>query len=123
MTLSVDDKRALSDVRFAKALDALADARGKSRRGEAQYRGKSQLLRRAGAAFRALLILDGVNPESHGGAATTLGLRFIRTKLLPVTVAKDFKTLMARRTDVDYGDFESISQSEAEIAYSGQTGF
>ena len=43
-----------------------------------------------------------------------LGLRFIRTKLLPVSVAKDFKMLMARRTDVDYGDFESISRSEAE---------
>ena len=64
--------------------------------------------------IRALLILDGVNPESHGGAVTTLGLRFIRTELLPVSVAKDFKTLLAKRTDVDYGDFESISRSEAE---------
>lgn len=37
-----------------------------------------------------------------------------RNELLPVSAAKDFKTLMARRTDVDYGDFESISQPEAE---------
>ena len=113
MTLSVDDKRALSDVRFAKALDALADARANL----AEERLNTAVNRSYYAALggvRALLILDGVNPESHGGAATTLGLRFIRTKLLPVTVAKDFKTLMARRTDVDYGDFESISQSEAE---------
>jgi hypothetical protein len=41
-------------------------------------------------------------------------LRFIRKQLLPVTVVKDFKTLMGRRTDVDYGDFESTSRPDAE---------
>ena len=113
MTLSADDKKTLSDVRFAKAREALADAHATL----AQKRLNNAVNRSYYAALsgiRALLILDGVNPESHGGAITTLGLRFIRTKLLPVSVAKDFKTLMARRTDVDYGDFESISQSEAE---------
>ena len=72
---------------------------------ETEYRGEPQLLA-ALSAVRALLILDGVNPDSHGGAVTTLGLRFIRTKLLPVSIANDFKTLMARRTDGDYGDFD-----------------
>ena len=113
MTLSVDDKKVLSDVRFAKAREALADARatlGDGRLNTAVNRSYYAAL----SAVRALLILDGVNPESHGGAVTILGLRFIRTKLLPVSVAKDFKTLMARRTDVDYGDFESTSRSEAE---------
>ena len=113
MTLSADDKKTLSEVRFAKAREALADAQanlGYERPNTAVNRSYYAAL----SAVRALLILDGVNPESHGGAVTTLGLRFIRTKLLPVSVAKNFKTLMARRTDVDYGDFESISQSEAE---------
>ena len=113
MTLSVDDKRVLSDMRFAKAREALADARATladARLNNAVNRSYYAALN----AVRALLILDGVNPESHSGAVTTLGLRFIRNELLPVSVAKDFKTLMARRTDVDYGDFESITQSEAE---------
>ena len=113
MTLSADDKKTLSDVRFAKAREALADAQanlGYERPNTAVNRSYYAAL----SAVRALLILDGVNPESHGGAVTTLGLRFIKTKLLPVSVAKDLKTLMARRTDVDYGDFESISRSEAE---------
>ena len=113
MTLSVDDKRTLSEVRFAKAREALADAQATL----AQTRLNNAVNRSYYAALsgiRALLILDGVNPESHGGAVTTLGLRYIRTKLLPVSVTKDFKILMARRTDVDYGDFESISLSEAE---------
>ena len=113
MTLSVDDKRTLSEVRFAKAREALADAQATL----AQKRLNNAVNHSYYAALsgiRALLILDGVNPESHGGAVTTLGLRFIRTKLLPVSVTNDFRTLSARRTDVDYGDFESISLSEAE---------
>ena len=36
---------------------------------------------------------------------------------------QDLKTLIARRTDVDYGDFESISRSEAEDPCSGQGRF
>ena len=105
MTLSLDDKKTLSDVRFAKAREALADARanpGYERPNTAVNRSYYAAL----SAVRALLILDGVNPDSHGGAVTTLGLRFIRTKLLPVSIANDFKTLMARRTDGDYGDFD-----------------
>lgn len=113
MTLNVDDKKTLSDVRFAKAREALADARA-TLADERLNNAVNRSYYAALSAVRALLILDGVNPESHGGAVTILGLRFIRTKLLPVSVAKDFKTLMARRTDVDYGDFESTSRSEAE---------
>lgn len=113
MTLSVNDKKALSDVRVAKAREALADARATladGRLNNAVNRSYYAALN----AVRALLILDGVNPESHSGAVTTLGLRFIRNELLPVTVVKDFKTLMARRTDGDYGDFEAITQADAD---------
>jgi len=113
MTLSADDKKTLSDVRFAKAHGALADAQANLRDGRANT-AVNRSYYAALSAVRALLILDGVNPESHAGAVTTLGLRYIRTKLLPVSLAKDFKALMARRADVDYGDFESISPAEAE---------
>ena len=112
MTLSTDDKRVLSDVRFAKAREALDDARANL----AEERLNTAANRSYYAALNgvhALLILDGVNPESHAGAMTTLGLRFIRTKLLPVNVAKDFKTLLTRRADSDYGDFESVCERES----------
>ena len=87
MTLSTDDKRVLSDVRFAKAREALDDARANL----AEERLNTAANRSDYAALngvRAMLILDGVNPESRAGAMTTLGLRFIRTKLLPVNVTK-----------------------------------
>lgn len=113
MTLSVDDKRALSEVRFAKAREALSDACASLDKGRLNT-AVSRSYHSAISAVRALLILKGWNPQCQTETVMALGLRFIRTKLLPVSVAKDFKTLMARRTDVDYGDFESIFQSEAE---------
>ena len=70
MTLSVDDKRVLSDMRFAKAREALADAQATladGRLNNAVNRSYYAALN----AVRALLILDGVNPESHSGAVTT----------------------------------------------------
>lgn len=65
-------------------------------------------------AVRSILILEGVNPETHEGVITMLSLRFIKPALLQVEVIKKFKTLLSRRTDVDYGDFETINAAEAE---------
>jgi len=43
-----------------------------------------------------------------------LSLRFIKTEILPVHIIKNFKTLFSKRTDVDYGDFDTTSSSDAE---------
>ena len=43
-----------------------------------------------------------------------LSLHFIKTELLSITIVKHLKTLLSRRADVDYGDFESITRDEAE---------
>ncbi len=37
----------------------------------------------------------------------------MKPALLPVRIVKDFKVLLSRRTDVDYGDFETIDASDA----------
>jgi uncharacterized protein (UPF0332 family) len=63
---------------------------------------------------RAILILEGANPETHDGAVTLLSLRFVKTGVLPVDVIKKFKVLLSRRTDVDYGDFDTTGIAEAE---------
>lgn len=39
---------------------------------------------------------------------------FVQTGLLSKTIIRNFKVLLSRRTDVDYGDFESIDVSDAE---------
>ena len=113
MTLSPEDKKALSDIRFEKALEFLDDARANLE--EARFKTSTNRGYYAAlSAVRALLILEGVDPNTHSGAITTLSLRFIKPGLVPVEVAKNIKLLLSRRTDVDYGDFESIDSTEAE---------
>ena len=113
MTLSSGDKKTLSDIRMGKAFEFLDDAKsnfGDSRLNTAINRSYYASL----SAVRALLVLEGINPESHSGAVTTLSLHFVRTKLLPIVVVRNLKTLLSRRTDVDYGDFETIDRQDAE---------
>lgn len=113
MTLESMDKISLSDMRMSKAYEFLEDARANYQDG----RHKTSVNRSYYAALnavRAILILEGSNPETHEGAVTMLSLRFIRTKMLPLELIKEFKLLLSRRADVDYGDFETIEKADAE---------
>ncbi len=47
-----------------------------------------------------------------------LGLRFVKPGLLDVKFIKDYKSLLSRRTDVDYGDFDNVTEPEAADAIS-----
>lgn len=117
MTLTKNDKKSLSDVRMQRAKEFLEDARATLK----DNRIKTSVNRSYYAALnaiRSLLILDGVNPASHDGAITLLSLRFVKTKQLPTDLIKMFKTLLSRRTDVDYGDFVSVEYSDAEESLS-----
>lgn len=113
MTLDKKDKKALSDIRMSKAREFLADADANVK----DKRFRSSVNRAYYAALnavRALLVVEGINPETHEGAVTMLSLRFVKTGMLPVDVMKGFKTLLSRRAEVDYGDFDTIGNAEAE---------
>lgn len=43
-----------------------------------------------------------------------LSLRFIKPGIMPVQTLKNFKLLFSKRTDVDYGDFDTADQIDAE---------
>ena len=115
MILEPRDKRDLSDVRMEKALGFLEDARANLKEG--RY---STAINRsyyaALSAVRSILILEGANPETHEGALTLLSLRLIKPGLLPSDVVKDFKLLLSRRTDADYGDFDTVEKADADEA-------
>ncbi len=113
MTLSPQEKKDLSAIRMNKAREFLEDARA-NHEGKRFRTSVNRSYYSALNAVRALLILDGVNPESHDGIITMVSLRFIKTKLIPLSVIKDFKVLLSRRTDVDYGDFDTIGPEDAE---------
>jgi uncharacterized protein (UPF0332 family) len=115
MTLSWTDKKILSQTRMEKAREFLEDAKGNFREGRVKTsinRSYYALL----AAARSILILCGVNPETHEGAVTMLSLKFVKTELLSVETVKTFKLLFSRRTDADYGDFDSADAADAEEA-------
>jgi uncharacterized protein (UPF0332 family) len=115
MTLSWADKKILSQTRMVKAREFLEDAKGNFQEG----RVKTSINRSYYAlltAARSILILCGVNPETHEGAVTMLSLKFVKTELLPVETVKTFKLLFSRRTDADYGDFDSADAADAEEA-------
>ena len=113
MILEIKDKKVISDTRMEKAREFLTDARATYE----QKRFRTSVNRAYYAALnavRAILILEGANPETHDGAVTLLSLRFVKTGVLPVDVVKKFKVLLSRRTDVDYGDFDTTGATEAE---------
>lgn len=113
MTLGPQDKKSLSDIRIAKAYEFLEDAIANYK--ETRY--KTSINRSYYAALnaaRAILILEGANPETHEGIVTMLSLRLVKPGLLPVDMIKNFKILLSRRADVDYGDFETVDAVAAE---------
>lgn len=113
MILNSEDKKNLSEVRLEKAVEFLDDANANFE--DKRYRTSVNRCYYASlSAIRALLILEGVNPESHTGATTMLSLRFIKTGRLPVDIVKHHKILLSRRTDVDYGDFTAVGREDAE---------
>lgn len=113
MNIDRKDKKILSDVRMDRAREFLTDAWANFR--EQRFRTAVNRAYYASlSAIRALLILEGINPETHEGVLTMLSLRFVKTEMLPINVIKNFKTLFSKRTDVDYGDFDTTSSSDAE---------
>jgi uncharacterized protein (UPF0332 family) len=113
MTLDRQDKKTLSDIRMEKAREFLGDAEKNFKEGRFRTSiNRSYYSVMNGA--RSLLILEGLNPETHDGVVTLLSLHFIKKGLLPVEMIKIYKILLSRRTDVDYGDFDAIGSEETE---------
>ncbi|MBE0427352.1 MAG: HEPN domain-containing protein [Nitrospirae bacterium] len=112
MTLEPQDKKVLSDMRIEKACKYLQDASANFKEGRYET-AVNRSYYAALNAVRSVLILEGVDPETHKGVITMLSLRFIKPALLSKDILKKFELLLARRTDVDYGDFEIVEASDA----------
>jgi len=113
--LSIEEKITLSDLRSTKSRETLSDALNNFKAG--MY--KTSVNRSYYAVLhsaRSLLILKGIDPLRHEGVKTMMSLHFIKAGIIPQEVIKIFKELLVIRTDVDYGDFETVDKSEAEKA-------
>lgn len=113
--LSREDKISLSDIRFEKSREMLSDAEKNHKFGmykTSVNRSYYSVLH----ASRSLLILKGIDPEHHKGALRMFSLHFIRDGLISEKMGRIFKNLLSVRTDVDYGDMETINDKDAEDA-------
>jgi uncharacterized protein (UPF0332 family) len=113
VTLDTKEKKSLSEIRMEKAREFFQDAADNYGRGRFRTSVNRAYYAVLNAA-RSLLIIEGLNPETHDGIITMMSLHFIKKDLLPVEIVKSYKILLARRTDVDYGDFDAITGDEAE---------
>jgi hypothetical protein len=113
MTLNSEEKKTISQIRMDKASRFLEDAEVTLREGRYET-SVNRSYYAALNASRSLLILTGADPTSHKGVITMLSLKFVRPGLLPKEFIKEFEKLLARRTDVDYGDLELVDTRDAE---------
>lgn len=112
MNLSIEEKIELSRLRIEKSRKFLHDASSLFDAGSYE----SSVNRSYYAvliAARALLILRGIEPESHEGVKTMLSKEFIKSGLLPREFGETFRGIQARRIDSDYGDYVEIGTDEA----------
>ena len=113
--LTEEEKIALSDLRFEKAVEMLSDASKTLEIG--LY--KTSVNRSYYAALhaaRALLILKGADPITHDGTIRVLSLDFVRNNILSKKFIKILKRLLSMRADVDYGDMTTVDEPDAREA-------
>lgn len=113
MALSIKEKINLSEIRMEKARNNLIDAEDTFKEGKYNLtvdRAYYAILTIA----RSLLILKGIDPANHDGVKTMLSMHFVKHNILPKSIIDNFRILLARRTDIDYGDFSEATVEEAE---------
>lgn len=116
MTLSIEDKVDLARYRIEKAKKLLNDAHSLLNTGSYES-SVNRCYYAILTASRALLILRGIDPETHEGVKTMLSKEFIRTGLLPKEFGETFRSIQARRLDSDYGDYIEIGLEEASDSF------
>ena len=112
MTLSSKEKIDLSTYRLEKAKGMLKDAKSlfdSGAFGSSANRSYYAIL----SAARSLLVLRGIDAESHDGVKTMLSKEFIKPGLLPKDFGETFRSVQGRRVDSDYGDYVDIGKDEA----------
>ena len=117
MTLSAKEKSDLSHYRLEKARKFLSDAKNFLDSGAydaSVNRSYYAILNSA----RSILILRGIDAETHDGVKTMLSKEFIKPGLLPKEFNEAFRNVQGRRIDSDYGDYVEMGKNEAMDSFS-----
>ena len=60
----------------------------------------------------ALLIKNGLNSHTHGGAIGLFGLHFIKTEIVPSELGKFYSQLFELRQTGDYDDWKVVTEAD-----------
>ncbi|WP_455664001.1 HEPN domain-containing protein [Phocaeicola sp.] len=103
-TLDEESKEALIAYRIQRAYETLKEAEVMIR--ESFYNAAiNRMYYACYYAAIALLLKYNIQPQTHNGVKTMLGLHFISNGKLSIKVGKTFTTLFEKRHSGDYDDF------------------
>lgn len=106
-----EEKKALSNVRFEKAVECLADA--EFLLSANRYKSAANRLYYAiFHAMRSVLAFDGVDMKHHSGIMSEFRRRYIKTGVFDTELSRIISALSNSRTESDYDDFFVISKAE-----------
>ena len=72
---------------------------------------------------RALLLIEELEPKSHGGVAHYLNLRFVRKGIFPAAQARHFTRMQAERESADYDRAAVFDRETAEAVWASASTF
>ena len=113
MTLSLEERKALVEMRLQKASRAYGEAKGVLALGYWETIA-NRLYYAAYNAVSALLIANGDDPHTHSGVIHLLGQKFVTTGRVSSEMGRLYHKLFSLRQTGDYDD--SYSLCEADVA-------
>jgi len=122
MTLSAEEKKALSKYRLEKAERLLDDAQFLLKEGRYES-SVNRSYYAALSAAKAVLILFGIDPKTHEGVKTMVNKKLVLEGLIPKEHGKWFRNLLLEREDADYADYVIIDSSDAKNAFKDASRF
>jgi hypothetical protein len=122
MTLSAEEKKALSKYRLEKAERLLDDAKLLLKEGRYES-SVNRSYYAALSAAKAVLILLGIDPKTHEGVKTMVNKKLVLDGLISKEHGKWFRNLLFEREDADYTDYVAIDSSDAKNAFKDASRF
>lgn len=111
--MSLENKQAISKVRFEKAEECLADAKLLLER-ESYKSAANRSYYAVFHAMRAVLAYDGYDSKKHSGIIAEFRRLYIKTGIFESGLSDIIRSLFDLRTDSDYNDF--FVASKADVA-------
>ena len=111
--MSLENKQAISKVRFEKAEECLADAKLLLER-ESYKSAANRSYYAVFHAMRAVLAYDGYDSKKHSGIIAEFRRLYIKTGIFESGMSDTIRSLFDLRTDSDYNDF--FVASKADVA-------